>query len=115
MVSGGVPRSGTSRKFLNAVLIFAYIPIIMVGNKKAITSCAYSVMGDVTGGQQFTYRSLDDYRILASALRGGHYTEKDRRNLPYSVFMSARLPAFFSRFVTWAISSLIQLRLSRPA
>jgi pyruvate/2-oxoglutarate dehydrogenase complex dihydrolipoamide dehydrogenase (E3) component len=45
-------------------------------------------MGDVTGGQQFTYRSLDDYRILASALRGGHYTEKDRRNLPYSVFMA---------------------------
>ena len=45
-------------------------------------------MGDVTGGQQFTYRSLDDYRILASALHGGHYTEKDRQNLPYSVFMA---------------------------
>ena len=28
---------------------------------------------------------------------------------------SAREPAFFSRLVTWAISSLIQLRPSRPA
>ena len=29
--------------------------------------------------------------------------------------MSARGPAFFSRLVTWAISSLIQFRPSRPA
>ncbi len=46
-------------------------------------------MGDVTGGLQFTYTSLDDYRIVAKQLAGGEeYTLDDRKNVPYSVFMA---------------------------
>lgn len=46
-------------------------------------------MGDVVGGLQFTYVSLDDYRIIAPQLEGRQeYTQKDRLNVPYNVFMS---------------------------
>ena len=49
-------------------------------------------MGDVTGGQQFTYVSLDDYRIVASQLAGdGSRTTADRTRVPYSVFMDTPL------------------------
>lgn len=46
-------------------------------------------MGDVTGGLQFTYISLDDYRIVRSQLFGDRepYTLKERINVPYSVFI----------------------------
>lgn len=44
--------------------------------------------GDVNGGLQFTYVSLDDYRIIKSQLFGdGKYTLKERKNVPYSVFI----------------------------
>ncbi len=44
-------------------------------------------MGDVTGGLQFTYISLDDFRIVRSAVLGdGSYTAHDRGVTPYSVF-----------------------------
>ncbi len=44
-------------------------------------------MGDVTGGPQFTYISLDDFRIVRSAVLGdGRYTLHDRGAIPYSVF-----------------------------
>ncbi len=46
-------------------------------------------MGDVTGGLQFTYISLDDYRIVRSAVLGdGSYTTKHRGAVPYSVFLN---------------------------
>ena len=49
-------------------------------------------MGDVTGGLQFTYISLDDSRIVKSKILGdGSYTLKDRGAVPYSVFLA---PAF---------------------
>ena len=49
-------------------------------------------MGDVVGGLQFTYISLDDYRIVASALFGdGSKTTNTRGEVPYSVFLD---PAF---------------------
>lgn len=45
-------------------------------------------MGDVTGGLQFTYLSLDDYRIVQSALTGdGSRTSANRGEVPYSVFL----------------------------
>lgn len=45
-------------------------------------------MGDVTGGQQFTYLSLDDSRIVASAvLDDGSRTAAGRSTVPYSVFL----------------------------
>ncbi|MEG0157682.1 MAG: FAD-dependent oxidoreductase, partial [Anaerovoracaceae bacterium] len=45
-------------------------------------------LGDVAGGLQFTYISLDDFRIVRDQLKGeGSRTMKDRANVPYSVFM----------------------------
>ncbi|MBB8219358.1 pyridine nucleotide-disulfide oxidoreductase, partial [Escherichia coli] len=49
-------------------------------------------MGDVTGGLQFTYISLDDYRIVRDELLGeGRRSTDDRKNVPYSVFMTPPL------------------------
>lgn len=49
-------------------------------------------MGDVTGGPQFTYVSLDDFRIVYDQLLGkGTRTTDDRVNIPYSVFMTPTL------------------------
>lgn len=49
-------------------------------------------MGDVTGGLQFTYISLDDFRIVRDSLLGeGKRTTDDRQNVPYSVFMTPPL------------------------
>ena len=45
-------------------------------------------MGDVRGGLQFTYISLDDFRIVKSKVLGdGSYTLKKRGAVPYSVFL----------------------------
>lgn len=45
-------------------------------------------MGDVKGGLQFTYISLDDYRIVRSALYGdGSRTTANRGAIPYVVFL----------------------------
>ena len=45
-------------------------------------------LGDVNGGPQFTYISLDDFRIVKDQLFGaGNYTRKQRNNVPYSVFI----------------------------
>ncbi len=45
-------------------------------------------MGDVAGGLQFTYISLDDSRIVCSQLLGdGARTTENRGSVPYSVFL----------------------------
>ena len=45
-------------------------------------------MGDVAGGLQFTYISLDDFRIVKSQLLGdGARTTQNRGAVPYSVFL----------------------------
>lgn len=48
-------------------------------------------MGDVVGGLQFTYVSLDDYRIVREQLIGKGKRTTQKRNIPYSVFID---PAF---------------------
>ena len=49
-------------------------------------------MGDVAGGLQFTYISLDDSRIVKSQLLGdGSRTTGNRGNVPYSVFIDPPL------------------------
>lgn len=49
-------------------------------------------MGDVTGGLQFTYISLDDFRIIKDNLFGdGKRTVNDRDVVPYSVFIDPTL------------------------
>ena len=49
-------------------------------------------MGDVTGGLQFTYISLDDSRIVKSQVLGdGSRTTENRGAVPYSVFLDPPL------------------------
>lgn len=49
-------------------------------------------LGDVRGGLQFTYLSLDDYRIVRDQLLGdGHRTTEDRKAVAYSVFITPPL------------------------
>lgn len=49
-------------------------------------------VGDVNGGPQFTYISLDDYRIVLDQLRGtGTRSTADRVAVPYSLFMTPPL------------------------
>lgn len=49
-------------------------------------------MGDVNGGPQFTYISLDDFRIVRDTLLGkGVRNTEDRQHVPYSVFMTPTL------------------------
>ncbi len=49
-------------------------------------------IGDVKGGLQFTYISLDDFRIIKSQLFGnGQYKLSSRKNIPYSVFINPAL------------------------
>lgn len=49
-------------------------------------------MGDVTGGLQFTYISLDDFRVIKDELSGkGTRTKDDRRGVAYSVFIDPPL------------------------
>ncbi len=49
-------------------------------------------LGDVTGRQQFTYLSLDDYRIVLHQLESdASRTVQNRGSVPYSVFMDPPL------------------------
>ena len=49
-------------------------------------------MGDVKGGPQFTYVSLDDYRIIRNKLFGDkERTTEDRNPMAYSIFMEPPL------------------------
>lgn len=49
-------------------------------------------IGDVNGGPQFTYISLDDFRIIKDNLFGeGKRTTDDRGAIPYSVFIEPNL------------------------
>jgi pyruvate/2-oxoglutarate dehydrogenase complex dihydrolipoamide dehydrogenase (E3) component len=46
-------------------------------------------IGDINGGPQFTYISLDDYRIIRDQLHGkGERKLTDRQNVPFCVFIS---------------------------
>ncbi|WP_442870206.1 hypothetical protein [Butyricicoccus sp. Marseille-Q5471] len=49
-------------------------------------------MGDIVGGLQFTYISLDDFRIVKSNLLGdGSRTTENRGAVPYTVFLDPPL------------------------
>ncbi|HBP9257302.1 TPA: pyridine nucleotide-disulfide oxidoreductase [Escherichia coli] len=65
---------------------------IVVDKQLHTTADNIWAMGDVTGGLQFTYISLDDYRIVRDELLGeGRRSTDDRKNVPYSVFMTPPL------------------------
>ncbi|KHD46309.1 FAD-containing oxidoreductase [Streptococcus hongkongensis] len=49
-------------------------------------------VGDVNGGPQFTYTSLDDFRIVYGQLTGNsNYSHKERLNLPTTAFLEPPL------------------------
>ncbi|MEW1981981.1 FAD-dependent oxidoreductase [Citricoccus sp. NPDC079358] len=63
-------------------------------------------IGDVTGGQMFTYTSLDDYRIVADQLSGScQRSLDDRVAVPYTMFLTpplARVGMSLTEAKTWA-------------
>lgn len=65
---------------------------VKVDKKLRTTAPHIWAMGDVTGGLQFTYISLDDSRIVKSQLLGdGSRTTENRGAVPYSVFLDPPL------------------------
>lgn len=52
-------------------------------NKKHIYA-----LGDVNGGLQFTYISLDDFRVVYAQMNQKNYTTSQRKNIPFSTFIS---------------------------
>ncbi|MDO5649079.1 MAG: FAD-dependent oxidoreductase [Gallicola sp.] len=63
--------------------------LIEVDENNKTTAENIWALGDVAGPQQFTYISLDDFRIVKSSLRDeGKYNKDKRKNVPYSVFIS---------------------------
>lgn len=62
---------------------------VKVDERLRTTAPGIWAMGDVTGGLQHTYISLDDSRVVWSQLAGGEaYTTEGRKDVPYSVFLS---------------------------
>lgn len=61
---------------------------IQVDDRLRTTAPNVWAMGDVTGGLQFTYMSLDDFRIVKSQVLGdGDRTAQNRGSIPYSIFI----------------------------
>ena len=59
---------------------------IVVNDKLETTVQNVWALGDVHGGLQFTYTSLDDFRIVSNNLYGdGKRSLSDRKNVPTSV------------------------------
>lgn len=73
----------------NAGIELTPLGAVKVDEKLQTANPAVWAMGDVNGGLQFTYISLDDSRIVRSQLPigGNNYTLADRKNVPYSVFI----------------------------
>ena len=62
---------------------------VITDDSLATTAPHIYAMGDVRGGLQFTYISLDDFRIVKSSVLGdGSYDLKKRGAVPYSVFLN---------------------------
>ena len=65
---------------------------VIVDDKLKTTTDNIWAMGDVKGGLQFTYISLDDFRIIRDNVYGnGNRTVNDRNVIPYSVFINPPL------------------------
>lgn len=62
--------------------------LIKVNERLQTTADNIWAMGDVCGNKQFTYISLDDFRIVKSSLENGDYTLDKRKNVPYTVFIT---------------------------
>jgi len=91
VATGRHPATG-ALKLENAGVLTDARGAIQVDKRLKTSTDHIWAMGDVTGGPQFTYVSLDDYRIVYDQLLGkGTRTTDDRLNIPYSVFMTPTL------------------------
>lgn len=62
---------------------------ILVNDQLQTSAPNVWAMGDVHGGPQFTYISLDDFRIIKNQLTGGSYNSlQKRKEFPISVFLT---------------------------
>jgi len=65
---------------------------IIVNDKLETSAPGIWALGDVNGGPQFTYISLDDFRIVkANVFDKGNRSTKDREYVPITVFMDPPL------------------------
>ncbi|MBV1778002.1 FAD-dependent oxidoreductase [Paeniglutamicibacter sp. ABSL32-1] len=65
---------------------------IKVDGRMATTAEGVYALGDVNGGPQFTYVSLDDNRVVADAILGtGKRTTADRVAVPHTIFTTPPL------------------------
>ena len=65
---------------------------IIVNEKLETTAPNIWALGDVKGGLQFTYISLDDFRIIRDNVYGnGNRSLNDRNVVPYTTFLSTPL------------------------
>lgn len=65
---------------------------IVVDKFLATSAEGIYALGDVNGGPQFTYVSLDDHRVLANHLLGdGSRSTEDRVAVPYTIFTTPPL------------------------
>lgn len=74
-------------KVENAVIELTDKKAIKVNEQLVTNKDHIYAMGDVVGDLQFTYISLDDYRILVDESR----TNQNRGNVPYTVFLDPPL------------------------
>jgi probable pyridine nucleotide-disulfide oxidoreductase len=92
LVATGRRPSTRTLKLENADVTTDTRGAIMVDKHLKTSADHIWALGDVTGGPQFTYISLDDFRIVHDQLLGkGTRTTDDRVNIPYSVFMTPTL------------------------
>lgn len=96
-VRGNAVLAATGRKPNTAALHLerAGVETTSRGAVKTDKECRTNVphiyaMGDVRGGLQFTYVSLDDYRKVRASLEGRSWPDRDN-TVPYSVFIDPPL------------------------
>ncbi len=98
-IEGSAILLATGRKANTDALNLAFAHIdtddrgfIKVNDKLQTTADNVWAIGDVNGGPQFTYISLDDFRIIRDQLFGGDYNSISKRKLvASSVFISPPL------------------------
>lgn len=61
---------------------------VIVNEKLQTNKNHIYALGDVNGGLQFTYISLDDFRVVYAQMNQKNYTTSQRKNIPFSTFIS---------------------------
>lgn len=90
LATGRRPATGALNLAAAGVTVDARGAIVVNDRLRTNVPHIYAA-GDVTGGLQFTYISLDDFRIIRDDLFGGCRTTADRGPVPYTVFIEPPL------------------------